>query len=139
MNEFQRKHCIPPAYRNQPAADGFVLGGIISFGKGCGRRGTPGVYTNLYQPAIRNWSLDKIKMFDENSIWIDQTKDSSGGSQVETTTTTTTTPQTMTVTKTKRYRKPRVRATRKPRPSWKQKRERKNKDRKNRKNRRRYV
>ena len=134
MNAFQQKHCVPPAYKNQPAADGFVLGGIISFGKGCGRRGTPGVYTNLYQPAIRNWSLEKIRMYNPDSIWYDQTSDAN---VVQTTAATTTVTQTQTqVTRTRRQR---MRKTRKPRPSWKEKRERKLRDRNKRRNRRRYV
>lgn len=140
MNDFQKTYCVPPASRNEPAADGYVLGGIISFGKGCGRRGTPGVYTNLYQPAIRDWSLDKIRMFDSNSVWFDQT---GTGGEIETTEAATTTT-TRAPTTTKRATNPRVRSSRKPRvrPSWKQKREKKNKDRtdrKNKKNRRRYV
>lgn len=136
MNDFQKTYCVPPASRNEPAADGYVLGGIISFGKGCGRRGTPGVYTNLYQPAIRDWSLDKIRMFDSNSVWFDQT---GTGGEIETTEAATTTT-TRAPTTTKRAIKPRVRSTIKP--SWKQKRDKKNKDRTdrtNKKNRRRYV
>lgn len=37
-----------------------VLSGIISFGKGCGRSETPGVYVNVWHQDYRNWMMRVI-------------------------------------------------------------------------------
>lgn len=42
-----------PAVRNNT-----VLIGIVSFGFGCGLRGVPGVYTNIYK--LSDWIYTKI-------------------------------------------------------------------------------
>ena len=46
-----------------------ILLGITSFGRGCGRVGVPGVYTNINDPNILDWIHMALEVAHNNQQW----------------------------------------------------------------------
>merc|ERR1712187_49245 len=47
----------------------YYLQGITSFGRGCGREGVPGVYTDVMDPDIADWIDLGLRMAHDSNVW----------------------------------------------------------------------
>ena len=61
---YQREHCEFESASGSNQKVVKILSGIISFGKGCGRANTPGVYVNVWNQDYRQW----MKFIMENTL-----------------------------------------------------------------------